>query len=1151
MAVQFVLGRSGTGKTSYCVRAIVDALREPSEQTLVFLVPEQATYQAERAILAGEGVPGYHRLHILSFDRLQFLLLGHNTARPALSRIGRQMVVHKILRDNLDKLQIFGSSALMPGFASEMASTITELHRYARSPEEVEELLEHLKTGDDSRLSALKFSDIGLVFRRYAEMLRGKFLDPDAQIADACRAVGRADFIRGARLWVDGFASFTGGEMAMLIEMLRTVDQAYVALCVDPADVAAMGDGLQAATGSGLAERAGLFEPTMRTYHDVLERLNEARIKLDRPRVLDRVRRFKDGSSLAHTEQNIFRPDAPPSKAAGDIRIVAAPSLRLEIQFVARQVLSLVRDKGLRYRDIAVVASDLSQYEQYVRAYFEDYGIPFFIDKRKSLNQHPVVEMVCAALQTVIGGFAHSDIFACLKSDLVPIAGGDVDTLENYCLAFGVDGRDWMSGERWRFKDAGDEDFDEGRINSIRDEAVEPLLELRAALCPDGDPEKKLTAAEFTRIIFSFLDGQQVRQTVGRWIDEAHNAGDPITADEHRQFFDSFVDIFDTLVEVFEAEEMTARDYFGLLTSAFSQMTLAFIPPSLDQVLVGSIERSRHPSLKAILLIGATQKQFPVPMASSGVLSDEDREAAEAVDFHMAPSSVQSLADRQYLAYIAFTRPSRFLYISYPCVDEKGSPIMRSHFVDELQSLFEDVTEEHISDSLLEPADVQNASELSELLCGRLGRDVFLPREGKEEDLAELLRAMQADGEYEAMTHRIVAALGYDNRASLDPGVINELIGKRLRGSATRLGTFASCPYKYFARYVLALKPRREFKLEPLDLGLFYHSILDSLHKRLTSEREDWATVEDDRLLDLLREAVGRLSDEGGFLSQFIRRSAHNAFIIDGACRMLEDCVLGIAQVVRAGSFRPHRSELGFGYAPDAAESLGSFDLPLPGGRVLSMAGKIDRLDLAEIDGRNVALVLDYKRTRSGATFDWSKLYHGLDVQLAIYMLAVQQSGRLAEDIAGALYMPIEATPDSATLAELAQGEPRKFAYKTKGLINGAYCHHLDANASGYSDYYNLYVKKDGDPCGMYARTNVLTPAHFTRLLEWAKDAILDLAADIASGRIEARPYHRGGERACASCDYAGVCHFDWQINEYNLLRSVGKAGLIAELDGK
>jgi ATP-dependent helicase/nuclease subunit B len=148
MAVQFILGRSGTGKTSHCVRAIVDALLEPSEQPLLFLVPEQATYQAERAILSDPRIGGYHRLHILSFDRLQFLLLGKSTARPAISRIGRQMVVHKILRDNLDKLQIFGSSALMPGFAREMADTITELHQYAKSPEDIEALLACLEKGE-------------------------------------------------------------------------------------------------------------------------------------------------------------------------------------------------------------------------------------------------------------------------------------------------------------------------------------------------------------------------------------------------------------------------------------------------------------------------------------------------------------------------------------------------------------------------------------------------------------------------------------------------------------------------------------------------------------------------------------------------------------------------------------------------------------------------------------------------------------------------------------------------------------------------------------------------------------------------------------------------------------------------------------------
>ncbi len=1195
MAVQFVLGRSGTGKTSYCVRTIADALLKPSEQPLLFLVPEQATYQAERAILSDPRIGGYHRLHILSFDRLQFLLLGRNTARPAISRIGRQMIVHKILRDNLDKLQIFGSSALLPGFAREMASTITELHQYAKSTEDIEALLKHFSGGlrppvvaggdmiadcglegggspnpqssTPNRLSTAKFADIALVFRQYHEALQDKFVDPDAQITSACQAARKADFIKGARLWVDGFASFTGGEMALLMELVKTVDHAYMALCLDPADVElgigaaspirnhvtpGYDRGPQSAIRNSGA-RAGLFEPTARTYRDLRERLAEAKVKLLPPLILSQVPRFRDCSALAHVEQNIFRLGAGKTRAQGSICLVAAPSLRLEIQAVARRILGLIKEKGYRYRDIAVVASDLSLYEQYVRAYFEDYGIPFFIDKRKPLNQHPVVELICAALQAVTKGLAHADVFAYLKTDLVPTKRSEIDTLENYCLAFGVDGRDWADSGRWRFKDQEDEEFDESEINRIRDDAIRPLLELRRGLCPEGDLQKRLTSGEFTRIIFAFLDRLRVRQTVNRWVDEAYESGDLTTADEHRQFFDTFVDIFDALVEIFERQEMTAQDYFGLLASAFAQMTLAFIPPKLDQVLVGSIERSRHPNLKAVFLLGATQRQFPIPLAGSGVLTDEDRAAAEAADFHLAPSSTQSLTDRQYLAYIAFTRPSQFLCISYPCVDEKGSPVMRSHFIEELQSLFEDVTEEFVTDDLRKLREVPNTAELGELLCSRLGRDVFLPATGPDDELAGLLRTMQSDGEYRPLSEQIVSALSYENRAILEPSVAQLLFGHHLHASATRLATFAACPYKYFVRYVLNLRPRREFKLEPLDLGCFYHSALDSLQKRLAEEKQSFADIDGDRLVRVLREQIAVLAAQDSFLAQFVHRSAHNAFLLASAGRVLEECTLGYCRMVRAGSFRPYLSEVDFGRPQNVAGRLGRFELSLPDGRVLSLDGKIDRLDVAQIDGRKVALIFDYKRSRSGASFDWGGFYHGLDVQLAIYMLAVHHCGAgIADEVAGALCVPIETTPASATLAELRDEERSpKFPYKAGGVINGAYWRHLDANAVKDSAFYGFYVKKDGDPYGKYDSSNALTPAHFARLLDWARDNIVRLATDITSGRIECRPYHRGSERGCTFCEYMGVCHFDWQINDYNFLRSVGKSDLIERLEGK
>jgi len=235
MSIQFILGRSGTGKTSHCIKAIVDALLESAdEQPLVLLVPEQATYQAERAILSDERIAGYNRLNVLSFDRLQFLLSGKNTARPQLSRIGRQMIVHRILRGNKNELKIFGSSANRQGLGRQMAETIAELHQYAKTPDDIDQLLGELQKDEHNSLAVLKFADIGLILKEYLNFIEGRFIDPDIELNRACRAVANAGFVKGAKLWVDGFAGFTTSELAILAELLKVVADAQIALCLDP-----------------------------------------------------------------------------------------------------------------------------------------------------------------------------------------------------------------------------------------------------------------------------------------------------------------------------------------------------------------------------------------------------------------------------------------------------------------------------------------------------------------------------------------------------------------------------------------------------------------------------------------------------------------------------------------------------------------------------------------------------------------------------------------------------------------------------------------------------------------------------------------------------------------------------------------------------
>jgi ATP-dependent helicase/nuclease subunit B len=297
MSVRFILGRSGCGKTTFCVGRIVEALLDDkNNRPLIFLVPEQATYQAERAILTDSRIAGYDRLNVLSFERLSYLLLGKNTARSRLSQIGRQMLVQRLLRVNADKLKVFGVSAGRVGTGRAIAQTIAELHRYGRTAEDIDELTETLTKYDPDSLTAMKFADIALIFKEYLKFIEGKFIDPDVQLNLARQAVADSPLVKNALVWVDGFAGFTAAELSILAEVLRSASDASIALCVDP-------DTLDFSGNAAMLDATSLFGPTEKTYCELLEIIKRCKLKIDRPVILKDPRRFAGCAPLAHIER--------------------------------------------------------------------------------------------------------------------------------------------------------------------------------------------------------------------------------------------------------------------------------------------------------------------------------------------------------------------------------------------------------------------------------------------------------------------------------------------------------------------------------------------------------------------------------------------------------------------------------------------------------------------------------------------------------------------------------------------------------------------------------------------------------------------------------------------------------------------------------
>ena len=1106
MAVQFILGRSGTGKTRLCQNQIIDELvNNGSDRPLILLVPEQATYQAEKSILADGRIAGYSRLNILSFQRLAFMLVGRLNQSRQISPAGQQMAICLIIKRLADRLSIFRHQDFGTGTWQKLVNLIAEFHSYNHSPDDVMELIEKLKRQNSPPNTIRKLEDIHLIYSEYLKFLEHReFLNPDYQLTQVLEKIPLSSIIKGASLWVDGFSDFTSQELAVLAELLRHTSDAKISLCLDPdsIDIDFFVD--------DITEQTFIFKPTVQTYRKIKDEIiSKAKIKLTEPLILRTAHRFADCPAIEHIEANIFNDKSAKIDSGGAIKLTAASDQRSEIEFVAQEITTLTRQHDYRYRDVAVIISGLENYRHLVQAVFDDYAIPFFIDRLEPITQHRLIEFVFSAVNLATRGYNNRDILSFLKTGLVDIDRNSVDTFENYCLAFDINQQDWDGQSRWEYQDQ-QNSFDLKFINDVRDKVLNFLKGFRGDLFV-----KPITATSFIQAIDSFFDLHDIKQKL------TFNK-----IELNCYLLKQLYEMLEQMADIYQDEPVEINEIAEVFLYGLSQLRFAQIPPMLDQILVGSIERSRHPDLKAVFLVGASQKQFPVPLSGQSVLNESDRLLAEHNEFILSGTLRQQLLARQYLAYIAFTRPSQRLYITWPCADDKGAPVQCSYFLSYLRSLFSD----NIESFYLPCDDIENIcskNHLIDQLCLIAGKD------SDDSDFGKMVLSQLCLVEKLADVCEFVSyAVSYNNAALLAGGFIDSYYENNLTTSVSRLQTFASCPFKYYSQYILKLKQRQSLKIKPVDMGDFYHRVIDDVSKKLKNLNLDFASVTFEKLDDILKSSISQCIAGNEFLKSFVSHSKHNLFIINSACDLLKQFVQAIVDQSKVSRFKLDASETDFGFGENSRD----FSITLENGRAVLIRGKIDRVDLVEVDGQRLGIIVDYKL--SGKKIAWDKIYYGLDIQLPTYLLAGKISGRFMP--AGAFFMPIEIKTISDTKTN---------PFKLNGIFNGCFTELLDSQTtSNSSPYYNFQITAKDGQYGYYYRTGILYENDFEKLLVYTEAKIKSIAGDIISGKITITPYRLADQSPCSYCEYKSFCRFDWQINKYNLLDSFKKSQLLEKI---
>lgn len=1182
MGLRFVLGRAGTGKSTLCLEEIRTELRiKPWGAALILLVPEQATYQMEGTLANTPDLGGTLRAQVLSFQRLGWRVFSEigGGQKVLIGAMGKRMLLRRILLKHRLQFKAFARSATRPGMADLIAQAIGEFKTYRISPEDLRSVKnQHGQLWD-------KLQDLALIYEEFQAALGQGIRDPDDELSVLAEKIPYAPLIQGAQVWVDGFTGFTPQELEVLKIILSTAQELVI---TSPLDPALLTDERQLESETFKVGEE-LFAGPWQTYQALQRLAAETGTFLHPPVLLENTKRYKHpwlwhleryfstyptvtyGELQSHVpmsnlcdfpvEVDLVEAESPLGEG---IQILSAVNRRSEVEGVARELRRLARDEGLCWNEMAVMTRDLTGYHELITQVFTAYEIPLFLDHKRSVLHHPLIELIQSIPEVAESHWAYEPLFRCLKTDFFPLPRDTIDRLENYVLEHGIQGEGWNRNVPWRYHrqwSLGQNETQlatelkfQAELNSSRQTVHDNLAPFIRGVRPSCKVDV-ITVRDVTEALFTCLDKLDVPATLKEWSQKAQEKGELSEAKLHEQIWEAVIQVLDEIVAGLGDECLELEDYALILASGIEAIELGLIPPGLDQVMVGSMDRSRNPEVRVLFLLGANEGVLPARPDSAGVLDAEERELLEKAGVALAPKGKAQTFEEQFFIYTALTRATEKLVVCYPLTDEEGKGLVVSPVVTRLKHLFPT-----LSESFLENQEELDRINQADFALQAYAEQLRTLRQG--EPLSPLWEAIERWLTQDPIRHNQVkrlqsSLLTQNQEEKIQRPLARRLYGKRLKASVSRLEQFAKCPFGHYARYGLKLRERSSYQLSSPDMGEFFHALLHDFAIQLQKRGLDWGKLTREESWGLVSELAEQLAPS--LQHEILLSSARYRYLTHKLKRTVHHAVRVLGEHARRGIFIPIQLEVGFG----PTETLPGIDIPLSEDDSLLLCGQIDRVDAAFLDGKVYLRILDYKSRELSLALD--SIYYGLNLQLLTYLDVALQGAEVLlnttlalpsqetspentlSDVgaeignvisrtlpAGFLYFPVlePQLEEKIPLSSEELEQHRVKAVKVSGylLANPSVLEAMDSSfCSGQSDLLGLKLKKDGT---FKKGSNVLTEDQFSLLSDYLHHWIRQTGEEILNGDISLSPYRQGKSTGCLYCSYKPVCHFDPYLPE-------------------
>ena len=1075
-------GKAGTGKSAAVMNEICDAVKN-AQGSRMLIVPEQYSHEAERELcqICGDSLSLY--AEVFSFTGLarRFAAVYGGAAEAYLDKGGKMLCMALASDAVASRLKVYSGLRRRAEMQNVLLAAVDELKTACIDSEK---LLAAAAECDGAL--ADKLSDLALVQEAYDAAVAQGSADPSDRLNRLCEQLEESDLSEKFHIYLDGFTDFTAQEMRCIEAMISK--NARVTVCLGCDD---------------LKRGSETFELSRLTAKRLIAYAEEKSIPVE-------TRRFTDTAgknpALSFFADNMF--SFSRAKFEGEtapVEIIAAPGISAECELAAAKAISLVRETGCRWHDIAIAVRGFEDYRQMLESVFHHYGVPLYTARKSDLLSKPLPALIAGAYEIMGSAWELDDIMFYLRTDLAGLDREDCDILENYAFMWQLRGLAWKQEKEIRLHPEGygaeytDETNDKLRyINALRRKAVRPLLNF------EQKSEEAATARQQAQALADFLEELKLADRLEKKAEELRESGREAAAQEYQQLWDICVGALEQCVAVL-GDTPADREYFGrLFTLMLSKYDVGTIPAALDRVLAGDFDRMRRRRIKHLIVLGASDSRIPQADAEGGVFSSDERKRLLEMDIDLGGAGDCELWREFSLIYNCLTLPSESLSFIYSGFSDKGEQQRPAFVVNRAKALFNlEIKNADMADAKMNSA--APALELAANAISGLGEAEAAAAEYFRDKTPQRLELLEAAAKM--------------SRGSLSDEAVKALYGKKLRLSASRIDRFASCRFAYFMQYGLKAKTREPAGFAPPELGIFMHFVLEKVASEVM-EKGGFKHVSDEELKKITDKYVAEYVHET--LDDFREKTPRFEYLFRRLINDVRRVVADMAAELRVSDFEPLAFELDFGNR----EKIPPVELG-EGEDSLTLTGIADRVDGWVHDGKLYLRVVDYKTGHK--KFSLADVWNGMGLQMLLYLFTLGRHGDkiYGKEVvsAGVLYIPAKDVRVSASsdMSDDKIASERSSKLKRSGLI-------LDdeavINAMEHGDspvYIPVKYNKSGKAAG-----DALASAERLGLLSKHIDETLrEMATQLRRGSIIADPYYKSQqETACRNCDYFEACHF-------------------------